>query len=173
MYILYILNNFYNIFNICNLAKCVLSFILFNKFYMCVNMYYKLIFINKFIRHNRVNDSCCNIKYLYITILIFLIMFYLSLITFFFSFIYRIVSGLFTCIHEWVFQFTFTIFLCKKPRWKIQHQVYLIMYWCFQFDHYSHDFSYFSNYVFIYRWLLFCFSFIYTIVSGLFNWMYI
>jgi hypothetical protein len=84
LYILYRLNNFYNIFNICNLAKCVLSFILFNKFYMCVNMYYKLIFINKFIRHNRVNDSCCNIKYLYITILIFLIMFYLSLITFFF-----------------------------------------------------------------------------------------
>jgi hypothetical protein len=39
-------------------------FILFNKFYVCFNFCYKLILINNFVKHNRVNDPCCDIKYL-------------------------------------------------------------------------------------------------------------
>jgi hypothetical protein len=31
-------------------------FIFSNKFYMFVDLYYKLILINKFIKHNKVND---------------------------------------------------------------------------------------------------------------------
>ena len=38
--------------------------ILFNKFYVYVNFYYNLVLINKFIEHNQINDSCCDIKYL-------------------------------------------------------------------------------------------------------------
>ena len=38
-------------------------FILFNKFYMRVNFCYELIFINKFIKYNHVNDPYCDIKY--------------------------------------------------------------------------------------------------------------
>ena len=40
------------------------SIFLFNKFYLSVDFYYKLILINKFIKHNHVNDMCCVIKYL-------------------------------------------------------------------------------------------------------------
>ena len=32
--------------------------------FMCVNFYYKFILINKFIKHNQINDPCCNIKYI-------------------------------------------------------------------------------------------------------------
>jgi hypothetical protein len=39
-------------------------FILFNKIYMYINFCYKLIFINKFIKYNQVNDTFYNIKYL-------------------------------------------------------------------------------------------------------------
>ena len=42
---------------------CIIFF-LFNKFYVCVNFYYKFILINKFIKHNQINDPCCNIKYI-------------------------------------------------------------------------------------------------------------
>jgi len=31
---------------------------------MCFNLYYKLNLINKFIKHNQLNNSCCDIKYL-------------------------------------------------------------------------------------------------------------
>ena len=46
------------------LHNIFLPFILFNKFYVSISFYYKLILINKFIKHNRVNVSCCAIKYL-------------------------------------------------------------------------------------------------------------
>ena len=39
-------------------------FILFNKSYVCINFYFKLILIKKIIKHNQVNDSYCDIKYL-------------------------------------------------------------------------------------------------------------
>jgi hypothetical protein len=53
------------IFVICaTLHNIFFPFILFNKIHMFVNFYYKLILINKFIKHNRVNDPCCAIKYL-------------------------------------------------------------------------------------------------------------
>ena len=38
-------------------------FILFNKFYVCVDFCYKLILIKKFIKHNQVNYLYCDIKY--------------------------------------------------------------------------------------------------------------
>jgi hypothetical protein len=42
-----------------------ISFILFYSInFMCVHLYYKLIFINKFIKHNQINDLNCDIKYL-------------------------------------------------------------------------------------------------------------
>jgi hypothetical protein len=41
-----------------------LPFILFNKFYVYVDFFYILIFINIFIKHNQVNDLYCDIKYL-------------------------------------------------------------------------------------------------------------
>ena len=47
----------------CNL-EFFLPFILFNKFYMCINFCYKLIFLNKYIKYNQVNDTFYNIKYL-------------------------------------------------------------------------------------------------------------
>ena len=31
---------------------------------MCVDLCYKLILINKFIKHNQLNNLCCDIKYL-------------------------------------------------------------------------------------------------------------
>ena len=43
----------------CNLAFFFLF--LFNKFY--VFFYYKFILIEKFIKQNKVNYSCCNVKY--------------------------------------------------------------------------------------------------------------
>jgi len=46
------------------LHNIFLPSILFNKFYVFISFYYKLILINKFIKHNRVNVSCCAIKYL-------------------------------------------------------------------------------------------------------------
>ena len=55
-------------------------FILFNKFYVSINFYYKLILINKFIKQNRVNDLYCAIKYLDL---------YLSLNFYNFIFIYH------------------------------------------------------------------------------------
>jgi len=48
----------------CNLAYYFFPFILFNKSYVCVDFYYKLILVNKFIEHNQVNNPYCNIKYL-------------------------------------------------------------------------------------------------------------
>jgi len=56
---------FYKIFHLCNLV-----FFLFNKFF-CVNFYYKFyvffyykfILMQKFIKHNKVNYSYCNVKY--------------------------------------------------------------------------------------------------------------
>jgi hypothetical protein len=39
------------------------SFILFNKFYVCIDFCYILIFINKFIKHNQVNKLYYDIKY--------------------------------------------------------------------------------------------------------------
>jgi hypothetical protein len=56
---------FFTIFFICALHKMFFFyFILFNKFYVCFNFCYKLILINNFVKHNRVNDPCCDIKYL-------------------------------------------------------------------------------------------------------------
>jgi hypothetical protein len=61
----------------------VFFFILFNKLYVCVDFYYKLILINKFIKHNWVNDSGCDIKYLNLYLsLIFLVLF-LFIVSFF------------------------------------------------------------------------------------------
>jgi len=37
---------------------------LFNKYYVSSNFYYKLILINKLIKHYRINDSWCVIKYI-------------------------------------------------------------------------------------------------------------
>ena len=31
---------------------------------MCVDLYYKLILINKFIKHNQLNNLYCDIKYI-------------------------------------------------------------------------------------------------------------
>jgi hypothetical protein len=64
-YILHRLNLFFKIKNAycfiislprTTLHNIVFYFILFNKFYMCVKFYYKLILINKFIKDNRVNN---------------------------------------------------------------------------------------------------------------------
>jgi hypothetical protein len=69
---------------------------------MCVNLYYKLIFINKFIRHNKINDLCCDINiFIYISIL-FLPTIFLFIIDYFFS-IYlhkRLVVYLIGCVHK-------------------------------------------------------------------------
>jgi hypothetical protein len=71
-------------------------------------------------------------------LLFFQLCFYLSLIIYLFT--QWLVVYLIGCIHKF-FYLHLLLFLCKKPHWKIQHvQVYLIMYWCFQFDHYSNDF---------------------------------
>jgi hypothetical protein len=48
----------------CNLTWYCFPFILFNKIYVSINFYYKLILINKFIKQNRINDIYCAIKYL-------------------------------------------------------------------------------------------------------------
>jgi len=40
----------------------VLSF--YSIIFMYIDFYYKLIFINKFIKHNQINEPYCNIKYL-------------------------------------------------------------------------------------------------------------
>jgi hypothetical protein len=53
------------IFLICpTLHGICFPFILFNKLYVYINFYYKINLINKFIKHNRINDLCCAIKYL-------------------------------------------------------------------------------------------------------------
>ena len=71
-------------------------FILFNNFYMIIDFYYKLILINKFIKHNQENDSCCDIKYIDLYLFLnFLILFLFIVNDFFFSFIYTIVPDLF------------------------------------------------------------------------------
>jgi hypothetical protein len=97
--------NFLNIFyldeifvSIMFLNICVLYivfFILLNKFYTCINLYYKFILINKFIKYNQLNHSCYDIKYLDLSINFSTYFFYLLLITFF-SFIYTIVHDLFS-----------------------------------------------------------------------------
>ena len=53
----------YNIFNICSLAQYVF-FLSYSINLMCINFYFKLILIKKIIKHNQVNDSYCDIKYL-------------------------------------------------------------------------------------------------------------
>jgi len=37
---------------------------LFNKFYVFIDFYYRLISVNKFTKYNKVNEPCYNIKYL-------------------------------------------------------------------------------------------------------------
>ena len=62
----------------CSLTRNV--FLLFYSInFTCVDFCYGLIFINKFMKHNHVNDSYCNIKYIDL---------YLSLNFFSFSFGY-------------------------------------------------------------------------------------
>jgi hypothetical protein len=60
-----------------NLAyKLFFPLIFFNKFYVCIDFCYKLIFINKLIKYSWVNDSYCDVKYLgLIHLSIFLIFF--------------------------------------------------------------------------------------------------
>jgi hypothetical protein len=70
---------FYEFFNVFNLTNYCFYFILFNKFYVFVDFYYKLILINKFSKHSRVNGPCCAYKYLDL---------YLSLNFFSFVFVY-------------------------------------------------------------------------------------
>ena len=48
----------------CSLAYNFFPLIFFDKFYICVDFCYKLISINKFIRHGRVNNPYYNVKYL-------------------------------------------------------------------------------------------------------------
>jgi hypothetical protein len=67
---------------------------------LCVYFYYKLILINKFIRHNQVNDPSYDIKYLD---------WYWSLIFFNYIFIY----------HSWIF---------VKYIYKIIHDLFNLMY---------------------------------------------
>jgi hypothetical protein len=55
---------FYDIFIVFDLTLYFFSFLLSNKFYVIVDFYYKLILINKFIKHIKINDSCCTLKYL-------------------------------------------------------------------------------------------------------------
>jgi len=48
----------------CSLTWYIFLFILFNKSYVFVDLYFNLILINRFIKHNQVNYSYYNIKYL-------------------------------------------------------------------------------------------------------------
>ena len=49
----------------CSLALYVFfPFMLFNKFYVFIDFYYRLILVKKFTKYNKVNEPCYNIKYL-------------------------------------------------------------------------------------------------------------
>jgi hypothetical protein len=61
---------------------------------MRVDFYYKFILINKFIKHNLINYSCCYIKYIYL--LVFSVSFLFIVNDFFFSFLYTIIIDLFS-----------------------------------------------------------------------------
>ena len=88
---------------------------------MCVHLYYKLIFINKFIKHNQVNDLNCDIKYL--DLYWFLDFSNYVFIYHYFFFIYSHNSLWFiwlnACISFSIFIYDF--FLCKSMHWKILH----------------------------------------------------
>ena len=48
------------------LLNIFFSFIFFDKFYVCVDFYYKLILINKFIKYNQINNPCyCDCLYIF------------------------------------------------------------------------------------------------------------
>jgi hypothetical protein len=89
-------------------------FILFNKFFVFVNFCYGLIFINKFIKHNHINDPYYDIKYpdLYPS-LNFFQFFLLLLLTIFFIYINNYWFILLdTCMSFFIYTLTF---LRKQP----------------------------------------------------------
>jgi hypothetical protein len=64
---------------------------------MCVDFYYKLILINKFTKHNLINNLCCDIKYfdLYLSLNFFQLRTFLFFSDDFYLFIYTVVYDLF------------------------------------------------------------------------------
>ena len=97
IYYRYIKYLFFIIFSICvAMYSFFFPFMIFKKNYVCVDFYYRLILVNKFIKYNQVNDPCFNIKYLiYICFSIFPLAFLIIGNDFIFSFIYTIVCDLF------------------------------------------------------------------------------
>jgi hypothetical protein len=76
-------------------------FFLFNKFCVYVGFYELFILINKFIKHDRVNYLCCDIKYLDLDLsLSFFFSFFFLLLMIFFLFFYTIVINLLSCVHK-------------------------------------------------------------------------
>ena len=67
---------------------------------MCVDFYYKLVLINKFIKYNQVNDLCCDFKYLDLHLSLNFLNMFLFIIDelFIYLFIYTMVHGLFNSI---------------------------------------------------------------------------
>ena len=65
LYRLFLILIFYKIFNICSFAIFFL-YIYCSINFMCVSFYYKLILIEKFIKHDQVNYLCCDVRYLYL-----------------------------------------------------------------------------------------------------------
>jgi hypothetical protein len=90
-------------------------FILFNNFYMIIDFYYKLILINKFIKHNQENDSCCDIKYIDLYLFLnFLILFLFIVNDFFFHlFTQLFLICLIRCDHKF-FYLHLEIFYVKE-----------------------------------------------------------
>ena len=78
---------------------------------MCVDFYYKLILINKFTKHNWVNNLCCDIKYfdLYLSLNVFQLHSYFSVMTFIYLFLQWFMIYLirnmhkFFDLHLWLF----------------------------------------------------------------------
>jgi len=121
------------------------SFIVFNKFNVCIGLYYKFILINKFIKQNWVNYLCCDIKYfdLHLSLSVFSFVFFI--VDYFSLFIYTMIIDLLVrCVHKF-FDLHLGFCLCKKTSWKIMHARFFIMFWCFRFDLYYYYLWYFPS----------------------------
>jgi hypothetical protein len=108
--------------------------------------------INKFIKHNRINYPCWDIKYLdlYFSFSFFSFIFIYCWWFFFHIFAQWVLIYLIRCVHKF-FDLLLGIFYAKKQvqRFCMFNCFFLIMFWCSRFYPYSYDFVFFFLDLFI------------------------
>ena len=135
----------------CSLAWYFFTFIVFNKFYVCVGFYYKFILINQFIKNNQVNYPCCDIKYFNLHLSLgFFSFFFVYCWWFFFHFFTWWLFFLVRCVHKFS-HLHMGFFYVKIHVEKFCMFDFFIMFLCFRF------WSLFLWFLIFFPWFMFFF----------------